>query len=52
MRRKLLTLALVLVVLVAVYALKVWHAVGVCEDAGGQWTGIDCVFRERDGTVH
>ena len=47
MRRKLLTVGLVLVMLVAVYALKVWHAVGVCEDAGGDWTGADCVFHER-----
>ncbi len=36
-----------LVVLLAVFALKVWHASGVCADLNGRWTDGDCVFEER-----
>ena len=36
-----------LVVLVAVFGLKVWHASGVCADLNGRWTDGDCVFDEK-----
>ncbi len=35
-------------VLVLVFWLKVQHAVGICEEAGGRWGGGDCLFEERE----
>ncbi len=50
-RRIVAVVALVWVVLAAVYALKVWHAQGVCADLGGQWDPEpwlgDCKFIEK-----
>jgi hypothetical protein len=37
----------VLLVLVAVFALKVWHAHGICIELGGQWDDTECVFSEQ-----
>jgi hypothetical protein len=36
-----------LLVLVAVFALKVWHAQGICLELGGQWDGAECIFSEQ-----
>jgi hypothetical protein len=40
----------VLLVLVAVFALKVWHARGICTELDGQWDGLECVFLEKSGS--
>ena len=36
-----------LLLVAAVFGLKVWHAQGVCADQNGQWTEWDCVFEEK-----
>jgi hypothetical protein len=36
-----------LVVIVAVFGLKVLHAQGVCSDMSGIWVHGDCVFDEK-----
>ena len=36
-----------LVVIVAVFGLKVLHAQGVCSDMSGNWVHGDCVFAEK-----
>ncbi len=36
-----------LVMVIAVFGLKVWHAQGICGDLGGRWAGGECYFDEK-----
>lgn len=36
-----------LVLVLAVFALKVWHAQGICADLGGRWADGECYFDEK-----
>lgn len=36
-----------LLLVVVVFALKVWHAQGICDDLGGRWTDGECHFDEK-----
>jgi hypothetical protein len=40
-----------LVVVIAVFGLKVWHAQGICGDLGGRWAGGECYFDEKPATA-
>jgi len=46
MKAKLLVVLGALVVVVAVFGLKVWHATGVCEELRGRWADGECHFDE------
>lgn len=36
-----------LVVVIAVFGLKVWRAQGICGELGGRWAGGECYFDEK-----
>ncbi len=36
-----------LVVVIAVFGLKVWHAQGICGELGGRWSVGECYFDEK-----
>ena len=36
-----------LMVVIAVFGLKVWHAQGICGDLGGSWSDGECNFDEQ-----
>ena len=47
-QRVALTVGAVLLTLVAVFALKVWHARGICIEMNGLWDGFECVFSNEN----
>ncbi len=36
-----------LMLVLVVFALKVWHAQGICVDLGGRWADGECYFDEK-----
>lgn len=46
-QRVALTMGGVLLLRVAVFAFKVWHARGICLELEGRWDGSEYVFPEK-----
>ena len=46
LKQKVLVALAALVVVVAVFGLKVWHAQGICAEFQGRWDDGECHFDE------